>query len=406
MKQILTIMILWTVGATALTAGNRIYSERFKSLTSMVNGDWMNRPVMTLGSADQLLIGFDELSHDYHRLTYHLDHCEANWTVSEEVFESDWLDGFNDNQIDDYQNSINTTVLYTHYSLTIPNDRCRLKMGGNYRLTVYDEDADNERVLEVEFYVVNPVAEVGLAMTTNTDIDHNESHQQLSMTVKYNGLRVSNLQEQIRTVVMQNWREDNARRNVRPDYINNQGLTWEHNKRLIFDAGNEFHKFEVLDVSHATMGLDRITWDGEYYQAYPYPTTVRRNYLTDVDADGAFVIRNSNNTEVDYTCDYVWVNYQLQAPYYGDVYVSGHWATDADRNTYRMSYDNEHRLYYASLLQKQGYYSYQYLLGDGRNAPSEGNFFQTENRYQALVYFKGIGARTWELVGYRGIVTR
>jgi exodeoxyribonuclease VII large subunit len=61
---------------------------------------------MILGSADKLRIDFDELSHDYHRLTYHIDHCEADWSVSEEVFESDWLSGFNNNQIEDYQMSI------------------------------------------------------------------------------------------------------------------------------------------------------------------------------------------------------------------------------------------------------------------------------------------------------------
>ena len=175
-------LILWLTTSIAL-AGNRIYSERFKSLTSTVNGDWMNRPVMLLGSMDRLYIGFDELSHNYHRLTYHLDHCEANWRVSEEIFESDWLEGFNNNQIENYQNSINTTVPYTHYELKIPNDRCRLKMSGNYRLTVYDEDADNEKVLEVEFYVLEPLMNIGLQATTNTDIDHNDSHQQISMTI-------------------------------------------------------------------------------------------------------------------------------------------------------------------------------------------------------------------------------
>ena len=48
-------LFLWLC-ATMAMAGNRIYSERFKSLTSTVNGDWMNRPVMVLGSMDRLHI--------------------------------------------------------------------------------------------------------------------------------------------------------------------------------------------------------------------------------------------------------------------------------------------------------------------------------------------------------------
>ena len=400
------LVILLCVAVLSSHAGNCIFTDRVKSLTSIVNGDWMNRPVMTLHSNDILQIGFDELSHNYHRLTYHIDHCEENWNVSEDIFESDWLMGFNDNQIEDYQNSINTTVLYTHYNLQIPNDRCQLKMSGNYRLTVYDEDSDNEKLLQVEFYVVEPVMSVGLEVSTNTDIDHHKSHQQLSMTLTYNELHIINPSEELRTVVMQNWREDQARRNIKPSFITMNGLSWQHHRQLIFDAGNEFHKFEVLDVSHPTMGIDRISWDGEAYQVYPFTSTVRRNYLTDVDADGAFLIRNCNNSEIDYTCEYVWVNYTLQAPYVGDIYINGHWTTDQYKSNYRMTYDMESQTYHAGILQKQGYYSYQYLIGDGRLAPSEGNFWETENRYQALVYYKGAGERTWRLVGYRALVTR
>jgi len=392
--------------ALSTHAANRIFVPNVRTVTSVVNGDWLNRPVMQLGSSDRLTVGFDELSHQYHRFVYRLEHCEWDWTTSDALFESDWLEGFNGNPIDDYQNSLNTTVLYTHYQLTIPNEHCRLKMSGNYRLTVYDEDRGNERVLEVEFYVVEPLMTIGLEATTNTDIDINRSHQQLSMTVNYNDLPVSNIDEQLHTLVMQNWRQETARTDVRPTYINMKGLGWEHCRPLIFDAGNEYHKFEVLDVSHPTMGIDHITWDGSHYQVFPFAQQVRRNYLTDVDADGAFVVRNSENSEVDYTCDYVFVNYVLEAPYEGRLYLQGLWTTDSDRDQYLMRYDGAKGIYYTQLLQKQGYYSYQYLTEDGSIPSAAGSFYQTENRYQALVYYKGIGERAWRLVGYRGLELR
>ena len=400
------LVCLLSGGTIAAVGGNRIYSDRFLSLQAIVNDDWQERPVMTLGTDDVLYIGFDELSHEYHRLTYHLEHCEADWTASEGLFESDWLVGFNDNQIENYQNSLNTTVLYTHYELTIPNDRCRLKMSGNYRLTVIDEDAGDEHVLSVEFYVVEPLMNVGLAATTNTDIDHNVNHQQLSMQLLYNDLRVTNVDEELYWVVMQNWDERTMRRGMRPNYVSDRGLAWDHNRQLIFDAGNEYHKYEVLDVSHTTMGLDRIMWDGEHYQAFPFTVVPRRNYLTDPDADGAFIIRNSDNREIDYTCDYVWVNYTVQCPYQGELYLDGQWATDANRENYRLKYDAAAGMYHTALLQKQGYYNYRLVTPDGNLAPLEGSFFQTENRYQALVYYKPVGERTWRLVGYRAIELR
>ena len=392
--------------ATTLQAGNKIYSPMVKTLTTIVNNDWQNRPVMELGSRDVLHIGFDELSHDSHRYICHLTRCEADWSETTDVFESDWLQGFNDFPLDDYQNSLNTTVNYTHYEFTIPNSQCMIRMSGNYRLSIFDEDNGHEKILDAEFYVVEPVVNIGLNLTTNTDIDVNKSHQQVSINLEYKNLNVIRPEDEIYTVVMQNWNEQTARLNPAPQYTYHQGLRWEHQRELIFDAGNEYHKFEVLDVSHPTMGIDRIGWDGKRYQAFPFTTTVRRNYLTDESANGAFYIRNSNRSEIAYTCDYVWVNYTLEAPYSGEIFLQGQWTNNADATAYQMQYDANSQCYIAQVMQKQGYYSYQYVDRDGRTAPTEGNFFQTRNKYQVLVYYKGLGDRTWRLVGYRGLVAR
>jgi hypothetical protein len=393
-----------------MTAKNTIHSPQIKSLQVVVNKDWLSSPaVMRLRTGDVLHIGFDELSHTYHRYIYKIERCEADWTPSEDIFESEWLEGFNNNTIDDYENSINTTVPYTHYWLQIPNDRCRLKMSGNYRLHVLDEDQDNEEVLVAEFMVTEQTMSLSLEVTSNTDIDTNVSHQQISMSLTYGNQMVSNPEEQIYTIVTQNGREDNQKKNPKPNFINNKGLDWVHNKQLIFDAGNEYHKFEVLDVSHPTMGVNFIRWDGENYQVFPFIDEPRLNYLYDEDANGAFYIRNSDNYENNTTSDYVWVNYRLKAPALpeGGIVIDGQWTTDENLYNYVMEYDDVQDIYFARILQKQGYYSYQYLWqkADGSNQflPSEGSFYQTENKYQAYVYFRGIGERSWRLTGYRQI---
>ena len=391
-------------------AKSSIHSPQIRSLQVVVNQDWLSPAVMRLGTDDVLNISFDELSHNYHRYIYKVEHCEADWTTSTDIFESDWLEGFNNNTIDDYENSINTTVAYTHYHLQIPNERCRLRMSGNYRLHILDEDNDDEEVLTVEFMVTEQTMNLALSVTTNTDIDLNLSHQQVSMSLTFGRQLVTNPEDQIKTVVMQNGR--NARHDIKPNFRNANGLEWTHNRGLIFDAGNEYHKFEVLDVSHPTMGIDFIRWDGTYYQVFPFANEPRPNYLYDEDADGAFYIRNSDNRENDIASDYVWVNYRLKAPGLseGKVIIDGQWTTDDNIYNYVMKYDEEEGMYHARILQKQGYYNYQYLWlkGDGSTAllPSEGNFFQTENRYQAYVYYKGTGERTWRLVSYRQIEIR
>lgn len=386
-----------------------IYVPTIKTLQVVVNQDWLSPPVMKLNSNDVLNISFDEMSHDYHRFVYKIEHCEADWSVSDELFESDYIEGFNDNPIEDYQNSINTTVLYTHYKLQIPNEECRLKMSGNYRLTIYDEDNDDQIVLTAEFMVVEPVMSVGLAVTSNTDIDLNDSHQQLSMTLNYGPINITNREEQISTIVIQNNSHESSRINVKPNIVNNKGMRWEHNRELIFNAGNEYRKFEVLALSHPTMGIERISWDGHNYKAYPFVAEPRKNYLYDEDANGAFYIRNSDNIDNNYTCDYVYVHYKLKSPELSGLTlaVDGNWATYDDHNIYRMEYDKTDATYNAVILQKQGYYSYRFVAIDANGnmtlAPTEGSFYQTENRYQAYIYYKGTGERTWRLVGYRQV---
>lgn len=402
MKKALAILLFLL--PMTLSAENRIYDSQIKSLQTVVNQDWLSPTIMRLYGNDHLHVSFDELSHDYHRYIYRLEHCEADWSSSEELFDTDWLEGFNDNVIEDFEHSINTTVAYTHYQLTIPNDRCRLKMSGNYRLHVIDEDQGNE-ILTVEFMITEQAMNLSMAISTNTDIDTNLSHQQVSFGLKYGSLSVTDPQEQLQTVVMQNNREDNWRWNVRPSAVSQNGLEWKHRKELIFDGGNEYRKFEVLDPSHPTMGIDRISWDGEYFQAFPFISEPRPNYLYDEDADGSFYIRNSDNRENDITSDYVWVNYRLKSPYMteGCIVIDGRWTTE-DPETYVMEYDEASKLYTTSILQKLGYYSYQYLwvTDDGMTHPlsSEGNFYQTENRYQVFVYYKGVGERTWRLVAF------
>ena len=406
-KTILALLLLLPL---PMSAWHSIKTENIKSLQVITNDDFEALPVLQLKGQDVLSISFDELSHNYHRYVYHVEPCNPDWTPVEGLFESDWLEGLNDQPIEDYENSINTTVLYTHYAFQFPNEHTNLRMSGNYRLHIQDDDTQEE-VAMVEFRVLEPITMVGLGVTTNTDIDLNDRHQQVNMTVKLNGLRVTRPNEEIQTFVMQNGREDNMKENVTPNYITNQSLQWEHNRRLIFDAGNEYHKFEVLDPRHISMGLAGVRWNEETrtWHAFPTPCEPQRSYLYDEDANGAFLLRNSDNYDAERTSEYVYIHYRLQpCKQYRDanIIINGRWTTESQDN-YIMAYNEEEQSYDLTVMQKLGYYNYQLLLmdmdGTTHTLPESGSFFQTENTYQALIYYKGTGERAWRLVGYQSI---
>lgn len=398
--------------AAAKAQVHKIYDERIRSLQVVANEDWLNLPVISLQDG-KIDIDFDDLTHQYERYTYKIEHCEYDWSTSSELFSSDYLYGFaSGNTIDDAQESINTNTLYTHYHLTLPNDKCRFKISGNYRLTLFRENEDNTPVLEACFMIAEQKVGIRMEETSNTDIENNGRYQQLSLQVKYNGLRVDNPQTQLKTVVMQNRQWHDARVNVKPQFTMADGLQWQHCRDYIFTAGNEYHKFEMLSTDNPSMGVERLDWDGKSYNAYPYVDTPRRNYLYDESAQGAFVLRNSDNVESSTTSDYMNVHFELKCAEatQGDVYLNGDWTYDSFSDAYKLTYDKSTHSYKATVPLKLGYYSYQYLLKDftGKivSPPFEGSFYETKNTYQTLVYYRANGDRTDRLVGYATLEQR
>lgn len=409
MKKI-TVLLSLLCCASAITAQrHEILDRQLHTLQVVVNDDPLLPPIMNLGGGNHLEIGFDEFSHEYHRYIYKVEHCNADWSPSTEIFESDYMNGFNGEPIEDYEKSFNTTVLYTHYSLRIPNENISLKLSGNYKLTVYNDEGDEPvPVLTACFSLVEPGVGIGATVSTNTDIDFNKSHQQVDFSVNYGLVKVIDPHRELKTVVMQNRRWDNCVVNPKPNRQAANKIEFTHNRQLIFPAGNEYHKFEILDVHIPTLNVDRMEWFDPYYHATLYPNQTARNYLYDEDQNGAFIIRNSDDEDVATTCDYVFTHFTLKSPQLpgGEVYLNGEWTYNRFIPEYRMTYNRETQAYEATALLKQGYYNYNYLFvpdgeTQGNSGRTDGNFYETENEYIILVYHRPNGGRYDKLVGYR-----
>ncbi len=382
-----------------------IYGSRISTLQVVAGEDWLSMPVVELGG-ESVRVSFDDMTHEQHRYTYKIEHCDAEWNVSSGLFSSDFISGFNGELVvDDCEESLNTNHAYTHYRLVIPNENCRISMSGNYKLTICDAEREDEPVLTACFMVVEPKMKVVVGYSSNTDVDVNKSHQQVSFHVEFGNVRVTDPARQLKTVVLQNGRWDNAVFGAKPDYVNADGMSWSHNRNLIFDAGNVYRKFEMLDLDHATMGLDEVKWDGSDFHAFVAPDVPRPSYVYDEAPQGSFCIRNSDNRENDNASDYAWAHFRLQAPrQVGEVYLNGDWTYDSFLPSYKMDYDEAKGMYEGTVLVKQGYYSYQYLVlrEDGTTQPvsTEGSYYQTANKYQVLVYYRGPGDRTDRLLGF------
>ena len=377
-------------------------------------------PIIKLGGSEKIHVSFDELSHEYRRYTYNLTHLEHDWTDSYGLMSSDYISGERVGLIiDDYEESINTTQNYTHYHLQLPNADCRIRLSGNYRLDIFDDNSDtpDSPVITAYFMVNEDKLNASIGYTTDTDIDVRRSHQQAEVKVDYKGVQATSPRTQIKGYVLQNNSWDNAVKLPQSTSINQQYMEWTHCRPLIFDGDNEYHKFEILDIHRNSFNVENNTWDAkqQIWHTYVWPDYKRYSYVYDETPKGSFYIRNSDNSENNTTSEYVIVHFTLQAeePFPYPVYVDGTWSTIYANNPdrYLMTYDKMSKAYMCEIPLKYGYYSYHYVMKKNitdRNGntstkylipPTEGSFYETANNYTVLFYYRGNIDRTDRLVG-------
>lgn len=408
----LLLLILCLLASLPVAAQEqRVYDETVRTLQVCADGNPTLSPWLALGKHQHVQVSWDQMSHDYQRYIYYVYHCDADWQVSDGIFESDWLAGTNGQPVEDYEKSFNTTQIYTHYRVTLPNKDMGMLLSGNYCVRVFRDGDDPDEaspVLEARFCVYENSVSISQQVSGNTDIDFNDSHQQLTLRVGFGALRVVDPLQEFRVQVLQNRRWDSMVSGLKPNERNASGMAFTHNRQLIFPAGNEFHRFEIKDVQRAAAGVDRMEWYEPYYHATLLADRPARNYSYVEDQDGVRVVLSPEEGSESTTAEYVVTHFLLTTPRLpgDDVYVCGLWTGEAYAPDCRMDYDEQAGQYHAAILLKQGYYSYQYRQADGSTARTEGDFHETENEYTTLVYYREQGARYDRLVGCSTVTTR
>lgn len=385
-----------------------IISPRFKTLKVSVANNFMMPPVIRLGTQDRLIISFDEIAEQNSWLQYRVVHCDRDWCPSN-IVESEYLDGFNIADIEDFEYSSNTYVHFVNYRIELPNNNMAPVVSGNYVVQVFDRDAPDETILQARFQITEGSAAVLGNVSTRTDRGVNDTWQQLDLAVMTDGLNVGNPYQDVFVTVEQNNRLDTRRMLRTPLRVEGNRLVYAHAPELIFGAGNEYRRFETISVINSGMRVESMRYGGTNYHAWIHPDAPRNEstYSFDRTQHGRFLVREYNATDSDLGADYVTVHFTLDAAEMpdADIYVDGEFSHGLYADFNRMTYDRELRAYTAEIPLKQGSYNYQYVVvpkGGGKGSPSkiEGDKYETENEYGVSVYFRPVGARFDRLVGY------
>ena len=386
---------------------NGIFNERVRTVQVTAGGDIFALPVVMLGSNDFLDISFDVLHEDRDYLRYRVVRCDANWQPSQ-IAETEWLRGFNESIIEDYRFSNATTVHYVHYQFQFPNADIFPTLSGNYLIQVYGEDDPEDVWFQQRVMISEQTAPISAIITSRTDVDYNREHQQLEVAVDFERANVSDPFNDLKVMISQNGRADNEVGLRQPLRITGKKAIYEHQKPLIFEAGNEYRRFEVSNVNYPGMGVEHIGYYEPYYHFSLMADESRagEQYLYDQTQNGRFVVREFSSNDSDVDADYVVVHFSLDYPELPGhmIFLDGDFTQRRFDQGSQMFFNASSGRYEKALLLKQGHYNYQYLVvapggSSGKTSIIEGDKYQTVNEYLIKVYTRGALDRTDRLIG-------
>lgn len=360
-------------------------------------------PILRLGETFRL--EFDALNGKEEDFYYVIEHLNFDWTPSPLV-KSEYLRGFDNQRIINYQNSFNTYQIYSHYSLQIPNQQTKaILKTGNYIISIWNDN--DEMVFSRKFMVYEDAVNVGVSIKRSRDVKFIDEKQSVDFVIANNSFNFNNPKETVKTLVIQNNNLHTAISDLKPQYILGNELTYRYTSESSFWGGNEYRYFENKDVRAANVGVQFIDLQ-EIYHNYLFTGGIRANrpYTYNPDINGNFVITAVDRDNVSIEADYTMNHFKLYYPPLNDgehLYVYGNFNNYALESENELSFNSENGTYECAFRMKQGFYNYKYVLVEKDGTLNEGavsgNFWQTENNYKVLVYYRDLGARYDRLIG-------
>ena len=392
---------------------NVVYRPNIKTVQLAPENASFAFPVLELNSNELLQLSFDDLDADRKTYSYSLVHCDANWNPSNLVH-SEYITGYNDEQIQDYRFSFNSIQRYTHYSLYFPSEGMKITKSGNYLIKVFQDYEPNNLVLTRRFVVFDRKVDINATAHAATIISDRYTKQEVDFTIVNSEFEINDPYENLKVVLLQNQRFDNAITKLKPTFTKPGQLVYDMDEGNVFWAGNEYRYFEDRVFNSPNERVAKYAFDSaKQNHIYLLPEEKRtfRRYSTMRDINGNFLIQTTNNYDGATDADYAFVHFYLpcDAPLIGsDVYLFGAMTDWKYLPEFKMTYNSTSKAYIAAPYLKQGFYNYAFVeLKSDSNVALEGTFesnhFETENDYYILVYYRTFGTYYDQLIGYKRI---
>jgi len=390
-----------------------IYKDSIKTALLHNSKNELSYPIISLQSGETISLSFDDLGRGFKTYMYTLIHCTPNWEKSD-LNNNEYIDGFEEDEIFDFKYSTNTDMPYTHYSTSFPNDNMRITKSGNYIVMVYPVNKKDQPILTKRFMVYESNVAISMNIKRATDVNESYFRQEIDFKLNHEGYDITNSYDNLKVVLMQNYRWDNAITGLKPRFINDTELNYDYNSsENVFDANNEFRNFDLKSTQYQTMQIQSIKYDktDKLEHVYLLDDEARsfKKYYNEQDINGNFLIKRNGSDDSDIQADYVKVHFSLPYPVPfqdGSLYVIGKFTDWKFKEELKLDYDTINKRYVKPVLLKQGYYNYVYcFVKDGSKNTGdisviEGSHYEAENEYSILVYHRGVNDYYDRLIGF------
>ena len=390
----------------------QIRSPQIKTVQLYAFGDQLSYPILQLNGNDRMELHFDDMDGNIKNYYYTYQLCNADWTPAM-ISSFDFINGFLQERITNYRTSNVALTRYTHYQAVLPDRNSVPKVSGNYILKVFLDGDTSNLVFTKRFLVYDNKAVIAVQVQQPFNAQFFRTHQKIEFKVNTRALQVVNAGQQVSVTILQNCRWDNAAQLLRPVFMTNNILQYNTETDAVFPAGKEWRWLDLRSLRFQSDRIDSAHYYKNSTEIFVKPTGSRRSQEFNFyrDHNGRFYIETLESYNPLWQGDYAIVHFTYVPPgnipfSNKDLYLFGQLTNYGKDPEAKMHFNAEKGVYQTALLMKQGYYDVGYATlqqAGTRNIFSfdetEGNYWETENEYTILVYYRSLGGRYDELVG-------
>lgn len=394
-----------------------IYKPYISTLQLFQYGNQQGLPLYTLNSGDRLELGFDDLEGSLKNYYYTYVLCDYNWQpVNLNPF--DYLKGFTINRISTYRYSSIAFTRYTHYQAILPDRNAAIPTrSGNYLLKVFLDGDTSKRVFSKRMYVLDPKVTIAAEVVQPLTPQFFTTHQKLKFSASVKGINSFSAAQQVKAVILQNNRWDNAQKNIPPTFVRGNVLEYNSENIAIFEGGKEWRWLDLRSFRLQSDRVEKAIYNKANTDIYLKPDADRRaqRYVYFPDYNGMYNIATYETINPLWQGDYATVYFSYVPPNgipYAtqDLYLVGGFTGYNLSEKWKLTFNKDLKLYETKAFLKQGYYNYEYALQDrtetGNITQLEGNYWETENSYTILIYYKSFTDRSDQLIGVSQVNSR